>query len=234
MSGHSKWATIKRAKGATDSKRGALFTKLSKNISIAAKKGKDPDMNSALRVAITAAREVNMPKDVVERAILRGAGELPGQIIEELTYEAYGPHGIALLVHCATDNTNRTVSFLKSTLSKYGGNLGGPGSVSFLFKQKGVIRSTDVSEAMQLAVMEAGADDIIEEDDGMTIYTTPANFPAVKQAVDKNSDYAELSMIPDTTIVITEPAHQGSFEQLLNLLEDNDDVMTVTHNAHIN
>jgi len=233
MSGHSKWATIKRAKGAADSKRGALFTKLSKNISIAAKKGKDPEMNSTLRVAIDAAREALMPKDVIERAILRGAGELPGQVIEELTYEGYGPNGIALLIHCATDNTNRTVSFLKSTLSKYGGNLGGPGSVSFLFKQKGVVRSSDTSDAMQLAVMEAGADDIVEEDDGMTIYTTPASFAAVKQAAGKSSDYAELSMIPETTVSVTEAAQRDSFEQLLNLLEDNDDVMSIAHNAKL-
>jgi len=136
MSGHSKWATIKRSKGAADNKRGALFTKLSKNISIAAKKGKDPAMNSSLRLAIDTARESNMPKDVIERAILRGAGELPGQQIEEIVYECYGPGGVALLVQCATDNTNRTAGFIKTTLHSYGGKLGGPGSVSYLFQTK--------------------------------------------------------------------------------------------------
>lgn len=134
MSGHSKWATIKRQKGAADAKRGALFTKLSKNISIAAKKGKDPEMNSGLRLAIDTARTANMTKDVIERAVLRGAGELPGQQIEELTYEGYGPSGVAMMIRCATDNTNRTASFIKSTLAKFGGNLSGPGSVQYIFK----------------------------------------------------------------------------------------------------
>ncbi len=174
MSGHSKWATIKRSKGAADAKRGALFTKLSKNISIAAKKGKDPETNPSLRLAMDTARTANMTKDVIERAILRGAGELPGQQIEEVTYECYGPGGVALLVRCATDNTNRTASFMKSTLSAYGGNLGGPGSVRYIFKQPDVY-----------------------------------------------------------TMTFTDEATKEKFSQLLEELEDNEDVVDITHNAQL-
>ncbi len=231
MSGHSKWATIKRAKGAADNKRGALFTKLSKNISIAAKKGKDPEMNPSLRTAIEAAREANMTKDVIERAILRGAGELPGQQIEELVYECYGPGGVALMVRCATDNTNRTAGFIKSTLTKCGGNLGGPGSVSFLFKHKGVIRTTDASDEMQLKAMDAGADDLIEEDGGLTIYTQPASFDAVKAALGGAVTFAEVSLMPETTVSLQDAEQHSHFEKLLEALDDNEDVVDVTHNA---
>lgn len=232
MSGHSKWATIKRSKGAADNKRGALFTKLSKNISIAAKKGKDPEMNPSLRTAMEAAREANMTKDVIERAILRGAGELPGQQIEELVYECYGPGGVALMVRCATDNTNRTAGFIKSTLTKCGGNLGGPGSVAFLFKQKGVIRTADASDEMQLKAMDAGADDLLEEDGGLTIYTQPANFEAVKAGLGDAVTFAEISLMPETTVAMQDAAHQSQFEKLLEILDDNEDVVDVTHNAH--
>jgi YebC/PmpR family DNA-binding regulatory protein len=231
MSGHSKWATIKRAKGAADNKRGALFTKLSKNISIAAKKGKDPEMNPSLRTAVDAAREANMTKDVIERAILRGAGELPGQQIEELVYECYGPGGIALLVRCATDNTNRTAGFIKSTLGKFGGNLGGPGSVSFMFKQKGILRTADTSEDTQLKAMDAGADDLIEEDGGLTIYTSAAQLPVVKAALGGLVTFAEASLVPDTHVPLDDAQHQKQFEQLLEVLDDNEDVVDVTHNA---
>ncbi|MBI4407316.1 MAG: YebC/PmpR family DNA-binding transcriptional regulator [Candidatus Kerfeldbacteria bacterium] len=231
MSGHSKWATIKRSKGAADAKRGALFTKLSKNISIAAKKGKDPEMNPSLRLAVDTAREANMTKDVIERAILRGAGELPGQQIEEITYECYGPGGIALLVHCATDNTNRSASFIKSTLTKFGGNLGGPGSVSYLFKQKGVLRSTDSSETMQLKVVEAGADDLKEEDGGLTVYTHPDAFAAVKTTLGNAVEYAEVSLVPELSVPLMDDEQRKKFEGLLEALEDNEDVVDVTHNA---
>ena len=231
MSGHSKWATIKRAKGAADNKRGALFTKLSKNISIAAKKGKDPEMNASLRTAIDAAREANMTKDVIERAILRGAGEMPGQQIEELVYECYGPGGIALLVRCATDNTNRTAGFIKSTLTKFGGNLGGPGSVSFLFKHRGIVRTNNTSEDTQLKAMDAGADDLIEEDNGLTIYTTPTQLNDVKAALGALVTFAEATMHPETTVTITDTDQQRTFEQLLETLEDNEDVVDITHNA---
>lgn len=231
MSGHSKWATIKRSKGAADAKRGALFTKLSKNISIAAKKGKDPAMNPSLRTALDAARAANMTKDVLERAILRGAGELPGQQIEEVLYEGYGPGGVALLVHTATDNTNRTASFMKSTLGKFGGHLGGPGSVSFLFKQRAVVRSSNTSESLQLAVMESGADDIIEEDGGLTIYGAPTTLAKLKQTVGAATEFAEVNFVPETTVPITAVDQRAKMEQLLETFADNDDVIDVVHNA---
>ncbi|MFA5996002.1 MAG: YebC/PmpR family DNA-binding transcriptional regulator [Patescibacteria group bacterium] len=230
MSGHSKWATIKRAKGVTDAKKGALFTKLSKNISLAARKGKDPEFNASLRTAIEAAKAVSMPKDNIERAISRGAGELPGQKIEEITYEGYGPNGVAMLIRCATDNTNRTSSNLKSTLSKHGGNLGGPGSVSFLFKPAGIIRVEQNSDALQLAAMDAGAEDIIEEAGGITIFTPPELFETVKTTLGNVVAVAELTNRPLTMISLNDDA-QASLGKLLEELEDNDDIMDLYHNA---
>lgn len=168
MSGHSKWATIKRAKGATDAKKGAMFTKLSKNISMAAKKGKNPEFNASLRTAIEAAKTVSMPKDNIEKAILRGAGELPGQHIEEVVYEGYGPGGVALMIRCATDNTNRTSGFLKSTLSKHGGKLGVPGSAKFLFDSAHLPLTTvapiDTIKVQLIKLLEElhGDDDVVD------------------------------------------------------------------------
>ncbi|MBI2416201.1 MAG: YebC/PmpR family DNA-binding transcriptional regulator [Candidatus Kerfeldbacteria bacterium] len=228
MSGHSKWSTIKRSKGAVDAKRGVLFTRLSKAVSLAAKQGKDPAMNAALRSAIDAAREANMPKDNIERAILRGAGELPGQHIEEVTYEAYGPAGVALMIHCATDNTNRTSSTIKALLNIYGGKLGGPGSVAYLFKQRGIIRLNQVDEATQLQAMDAGADDVVEEDDGLTIYT-PANlFSSVRAALGANVTFAELGFVPDSTVTVPTDSTLGD---ILTALADDDDIVAVYHNA---
>lgn len=232
MSGHSKWATIKRAKGAADSKRGVLFTKLSKNISVAARNGKDPEFNAALRTAIEAAKAVSMPKDNIEKAILRGAGELPGQHIEEVMYEGYGPSGVAMLIRCATDNTNRTSSNLKAALSKRGGNLGGPGSVGFLFKLSGVLRVDQTDEATQLKIMDAGAEDLVEEDNGLTIYTVPENFDPVKTTLGAEVTFAELTQKPLTTVSLDDDARS----QLLRLLEDlenDDDVVDVHHNAAV-
>ena len=163
MSGHSKWAQIKRQKAVTDNKRSGIFTKLSRNISVAAKKGKDPEMNAQLRAAIDAAREANMPKDNIEKAILKGAGELPGQILDEVTYEGYGPGGVAMIIRCVTDNKNRSASFVKSTLAKFGGKLTGPNSVAYLFKLNDIIRiSVSGNDQQQfndlLAELEASDD----------------------------------------------------------------------------
>ncbi len=232
MSGHSKWATIKRSKGAADAKRGSVFTKLSKNISIAAKKGKDPEMNYALRTAIEAARAANMPKDVIERAVLRGAGELPGQQIEELVYEGYGPAGVALLIQCATDNTNRTLINIKSVLNKFGGRLGGPGSVAYLFKQRGLVRLARADEVLQLKAVDAGAEDIVEEDGGLTVYTAPANLAAVKQTLGEAVEFAELTLLPETSVTLA-TADQERVTNLLSALEENDDVIDITHNASL-
>ncbi len=230
MSGHSKWATIKRAKGAADAKKGALFTKLSKNISVAARNGKDPEFNSSLRTAIDAAKAVSMPKENIEKAILRGAGELPGQQIEEVVYEGYGPNGVALMIRCATDNTNRTSSNLRATLSKRGGNLGGPGSVNFLFKPAGVLRIDQADEATQLKIMDAGADDIVEEDNGLTVYTTPNSFDDLKTVLGDAVTFAELTHRPLTTIALNDDA-RATVLQLLEDLDSDDDVVDVHHNA---
>lgn len=231
MSGHSKWASIKRSKGAADAKKGAVFTKLSKNISLAAKNGKDADMNPALRTAIDTAKIANMPKANIEKAILRGAGELPGQLIEELNYEGYGPGGVAILMRCATDNTNRTSSFIKSTLSKYGGKLGGPGTVGYLFARRGVIRTNSVSDEIQLTAMDAGADDIVEEDGGLTIYTTPEQYENVKNSLGDLVTYSAVELIADVT-VDADDGTQGQLEKLLEILEDNEDVIDITHNGN--
>lgn len=231
MSGHSKWASIKRSKGAADAKRGAVFTKLSKNISLAAKNGKDPEMNPGLRTAIDVAKSANMPKSNIEKAVLRGAGELPGQQIEEHLYEGYGPGGVALMIRCATDNTNRTGSFIKSTLSKYGGKLGGPGTVSYLFNQRGIIRTDNTSDEVQLLAMDAGAEDIIEEEDGLTIYTSPDSLVGVKKALGEYVVYAQVEQVPITTATV-DASTVTALEKLLDILEDNDDVIELTHNGN--
>lgn len=234
MAGHSKWSQIKHAKGANDKKRSAMFTKLSKNISLAAKQGKDPEMNPALRTAIDAAKQANMPKDNIERAVLRGAGELPGLVIEEVVYECYGPGGVAILLECATDNTNRTSQHLKTALSKNGGSLGGAGSVSYLFERKGVVRADRTDDEMQLAAMDAGADDIVEEDGGLTIYCTPDAFEDVKAAVQSANgvdiSYANVDLVPSTTIPVSEQ-DETALHQLLEILEENEDVIESYHNA---
>ncbi len=230
MSGHSKWASIKRAKGAADSKKGAVFTKLSKNISLAAKNGKDADMNPALRTAIDTAKIANMPKANIEKAILRGAGELPGQLIEELNYEGYGSGGVAILIRCATDNTNRTSSFIKSTLNKYGGKLGGPGTVSYLFARRGIIRTDSTSDETQLTAMDAGADDIVEEDDGLTIYTTPEQLQTVKDSLGELVTYSAVELVANVKVDV-DASTQSQVEKLLEILEDNEDVIDITHNG---
>lgn len=230
MSGHSKWATIKRAKSVTDAKKGAVFTKLSKNISLAAKQGKDPEFNPALRTAIDAAKEANMPKDNIERAILRGAGELPGQQIEEITYEGYGPYGIAIMIHCATDNLNRTAAFIKQILSKYNGKLGGPGSVNYLFKPMGIIRCEQSSDELQLQIMDAGAEEIIEEDNGLTIRVKPEQFNTLKETLQTTASFSELTQLPDIMISL-DSSQISTIQALLDSLEENDDVIEVYHNA---
>ncbi len=230
MSGHSKWATIKRAKGSADAKRGVLFTKLSKNISLAAKQGKDPEMNSSLRSAIDAAKSANMPKANIERAVLRGAGELPGQQIEEHTYEGYGPGGLAIIIRCATDNTNRTGTFIKTTFNKGGGKLAKPGAVGYMFKQRGILRTEDASDETQLLAMDSGAEDIVEEDGGLTIYTEPKTLDAVKEALGDTVVYASVDLVPETRTTVDDKT-KASAISLLETLENNEDVVEVTHNG---
>lgn len=239
MAGHSKWATIKRKKGALDAKRGQLFTKLAKNISVAARGGSDPEMNAALRVAVSAAKRANMPKDNIEKAILKGAGELPGVVYEEITYEGYGPGGVAIIIECVTDNNNRSVAFVRSTLSKNGGSLGNSGSVLYMFNQKGVISiaKDDIAERdqdeIEMMAIEAGAEDIKVEEEGITIITAREDFHSVSEVLEKaevNMTEAGIEYITDNMIPVDE-AVKGRLEKLLEILDDNEDVNKVYTNA---
>src|ERR1700749_858935 len=189
MSGHSKWATIKHKKGALDAKRGKIFTRLIREITMAARQGGgDPDANPRLRTAVAAAKAENMPADNIKRAIQRGTGELPGAIYEEITFEGYGPGGVAVIVETTTDNRNRTVSEVRHAFSKNGGNLGESGSVRFMFTKKGVIavpRAAADEEKLMIIVLEAGGDDLSDEGESWEIVTDPAAYPAVLEAVQK-------------------------------------------------
>ncbi len=239
MSGHSKWATIKRKKGATDAKKGAVFTKLVKNITIAARNGKDPDMNPALRSAMDQAKVANMPKDNVEKAILKGAGELPGVVYEEVVFEAYGPGGIAMIIECVTDNNNRTVSFVRSSLTKHGGSLGGSGSVMYMFEQKGVIRiaAEDIpnQDELELAVIDAGAEDIQVEEEGVTIITGRADLNTIVQMLEKMNITPASFGVEYITNTMLDPDESASstLSSLIEVLEDNEDVNSVHTNANL-
>jgi len=239
MSGHSKWATIKRKKGATDAKKGAVFTKLVKNITIAARNGKDPDMNPALRSAMDQAKVANMPKDNVEKAILKGAGELPGVVYEEVVFEAYGPGGIAMIIECVTDNNNRTVSFVRSSLTKHGGSLGGSGSVMYMFEQKGVIRiaAEDIpnQDELELAVIDAGAEDIQVEEEGVTIITGRADLNTIVQMLEKMHITPASFGVDYITNTMLDPDESASstLSSLIEVLEDNEDVNSVHTNANL-
>jgi YebC/PmpR family DNA-binding regulatory protein len=240
MSGHSKWATIKRQKAVTDSKRGAAFTRLGKNISIAARKGKDPEMNAALRVAIEKAREANVPKDNIERAILKGAGELPGMSYEEARYEGFGPGGVALIVECVSDNTNRTLMTLRGVFADCGGTLGNPNSVAYLFDQKGVIRiaRSDFAkpeDALELLAIDAGAEDIETDENGMTIMTAREQLHAVVQSLHTagiNLTSSETEWVPKTLVDVT-PGQTAKVVACIEALEEEDDVEAVTTNARL-
>lgn len=239
MSGHSKWATIKRKKEANDNKKGAVFTKHAKNIAVAARNGKDPDMNAALRAAIDAAKAVNMPKDNIEKAVLKGAGELPGAVYEEVIYEGYAPGGIAIVIECVTDNTNRTVSFIRSTMTKHGGSMGNSGSVLYMFEQKGIIRVATADLANQdpddveLFAIDAGAEDIIREEEGMTIVTSRENLEVVRQTLAQTGIVAAsfgLEWYTKNMMEVPEENEQ-SLTTLIETLEDNEDVNAVYTNS---
>jgi YebC/PmpR family DNA-binding regulatory protein len=239
MSGHSKWSTIKRKKGAADAKRGALFTRLANAITVAAKQGGgDPETNFSLRLAIDKAREGNMPAANVDRAIKRGTGELAGQKPpEEVTYEGYGPGGVALLVECLTDNRNRTVSDVRSTITKRGGSLGEAGSVAYLFTTRGVL-SIPVGDhdpdEIELAAIEAGADETSVEDGRVEIETAKERFAAVRTALrDYQIESSDLTPVASATVPVTDPAIAKSVVELMSDLEELDDVVTVSTNAEI-
>jgi UPF0082 protein TDE_1487 len=239
MSGHSKWATIKHAKGAADAKRGQLFTKFIKEISIAARMGGgDPSSNPRLRTAMLKARAANMPKDNIERAIKKGTGELGGSVFEEKIYEGYGPGGVAVLVEVLTDNNNRAAANVRNIFSKSGGNLGATGSVSYMFNRKGVIEydAEAVSEdELMEAGLEAGAEDIAAEDGVITVTTDPADFEKVLeflQGKGYESVSAEISMVPDTYSSLDADTTRKVLK-LIDRLEEDDDVQNVYSNIDI-
>ena len=239
MAGHSKWANIKHRKAAQDAKRGKLFTKFIRELTVAAREGgSDPDSNPRLRVAIDKALGGNMTRDTVDRAIKRGAGELEGQQLETILYEGYGPGGTAVMVETMTDNRNRTVSGVRNAFSKSGGNLGTDGSVSYLFTKRGVLSyapGTD-EDALMEAALEAGAEDIVSYDDGaIDVFTDPVDFYTVKDALDKAhfvADNAEIAMIASTKAELDLDTAE-KFMRLIDTLEDHDDVQEVYHNAEI-
>lgn len=239
MSGHSKWATIKRKKGAADAKRGQLFSKLSRAIIVAAKEGGgDPESNATLAAAIQKARDNSMPKDNIERAIQRGAGSSEGEAYEAIMYEGYGPAGVAIICQILTDNRNRTAADVRHIFTKNGGSLGTPGSVAWQFDRKGVIMldSEAVDEdALMEAAMEAGAEDIAEDGSQWQITTDPTDFAAVRKALEEAGlPYvsAELTMLPKTTVA-PEEKEARQLLRLMDLLEDNDDVQDVYANFDI-
>ncbi len=243
MSGHSKWATIKRKKGATDAARGRLFTRLIKEITIAARDGGgNPDGNPRLRLAIQTAKTNNMPADNIKRAIQRGTGELPGVSYEEIIYEGYGPGGVAVLVDVVTDNANRTVSELRHVFSRHAGNLGLAGSVAWMFQKKGTIvvsspkQKFPVSEDDLLGViLDAGADDLQSEEGEFTILTSPHAFETVKKALEDKGiilESANLQMVSQNTVRVTGKEAEQTLK-LLEALEEHDDVQNVYSNFDI-
>ncbi len=231
MSGHSKWETIKRQKGANDAKRGALFTKLGNTIAVAARGGADPEMNFSLRLAIDKAKASNMPMANVQRSIDRGSGKLGGDQIQEVMYEGYGPGGAAILVECATDNLNRTYPMVKLAFSKHGGSMGEKGSVAYQFDRKGMIRVKGSGEDLLLQVLDAGAEDAVEEEGNTIVYTGPKEIAKVREEIDKAGleiTEAELTFVPNNTVEVEDEATQGKLMRLMEALEDLDDV-TNTH-----
>lgn len=237
MSGHSKWSTIKRKKEKEDAKRGKIFTKLIKEITVAARQGGgDPEVNPRLRTAIQNAKGSNMPQANIDRAIKKGTGELPGTVYEEVIYEGYGPQGVALLIESLTDNKNRTVSDIRHILSKHNGHLGETGSVAWMFDQKGVISVEGANEDELLAlVLEAGAEDMRSEDGGYEIITSLESFEPVKKKLEGGGiEYqsAQITRIPQSTIKLEGKAAEQTLK-LMEILEDHDDVQNIYSNFDI-
>ena len=238
MSGHSKWATIKHKKAATDARRGKVFTKLIRELTIAARVGgADPDSNPRLRTAISAAKNENMPNDNIERAIKKGTGGGQASNFEDLTYEIFGPHGVALLVEVSTDNRNRTASEIRSLVTKSGGSLATQGSVSRLFHRKGQIilsrEAADEDQLMELA-LEAGAEDFKAEPQGYEIITDPAHFEAVHKQLEAKgikAEVAEITELPTVTVPLAGEPAAAALNKLIEAIEDHDDVKEVYSNA---
>ena len=233
MSGHSKWSQIKRQKGVTDIKRSGVFTKLSNNITIAARLGGgSPETNFRLRLAIDKAKAASMPKDNIERAVKRGAGELGGAQIEEVVYEGYGPGGVAVLIEALTDNKNRTAPQIRNIFSKHNGNMGAPGSVAWMFSAKGVIRLETAGlklsmEDVELAAIDAGAEDVKESDNDLTIICEPGNLENLKKSLELKGiavEYAEVEKIASTPAKIEDPAIRAKLDALYAELDASDEV----------
>ena len=239
MSGHNKWASIKHKKAATDAKRGKVFTKIIREIVVAAKEGGGVIENNArLRKAVDDARNANMPQDNIKKAIQRGTGELPGAVYEEITYEGYGPAGVALIVETTTDNKNRTASDIRKIFSKHSGSMGETGCVGWMFSKKGFIaidKSAGDEDTIMTIALDAGAEDFISEEDSYEIYTTPSDFNSVLDAIKaKNIEIAEseISMVPQTYVKL-EGENAEHMLKLLDELEEHDDVKNVFSNFDI-
>lgn len=239
MSGHSKWSTIKRKKGAKDAERGRVFTRLIKEITVAARHGGgDENANPRLRSAIQAAKTANMPSKNIENAVKKGTGELPGVTYDEVVYEGYGPGGVALYIEALTDNKNRTVAEIRHILTKHGGSLGENGSVAWMFDKKGVVSipaANTTEDDLMMIVLDAGAEDIEQDDDVFLVKSEPANLEAVKTALEENGvayDSADLTLEPQNTIAV-EGKQAEQLLKLLDLLEDQDDVQNLYSNFDI-
>ena len=239
MSGHSKWHTIKHKKGAADAKRGKLFTRIIKELTVAAKNGGgDADTNPRLRTIIAEAKSVNMPADNIKRAIQRGTGELPGVSYEEITYEAYGPGGVAIMIETLTDNKNRTVGEMRHTLTKYGGNLGESNSVAWMFEKKGYIvveKSKADEEKLLTAAIDAGADDMQDDGDNWEVLSEPAAFEAVRDAVKASGvepASAQVAMLPQNYVKL-QGKEASQMVKLMDVLDEHDDVKQVWSNFDI-
>ena len=241
MSGHSKWHNIQAKKGKADAKRGAIVTKIGREIAIAVREGgANPESNGKLRDVIAKAKANNMPNDNIQRSIKKASGEMGDVNYEQITYEGYAPGGVAVIVDTITDNRNRTVSDVRHCFAKNNGNLGNSGSVAFMFDEKGVLvieRTPGMDEdEMMMIALEAGAEDVKAEEDVFEIYTAPADFSAVREELEKQGLAflsAEVNKIPQNTVAITDPDTLKDVQKLLDMLEDNDDVQNVYHNAEL-
>ncbi len=235
MAGHNKWSKIKRDKGVNDAKRGAVFTKIGNMIAIAARGGTDPAMNSALALAIEKARQANMPKDNIQRSIARAADK-NAAVLEEITYEGYGPGGVGIIIETATDNKNRTYPEVRTALTKNGGTMADAGSVAFQFTRKGVIRVGATGEDALMGVLEAGAEDAVEEDGGITVYTDMKDLAKVREAIIAEAlpvEDAELQYVANNDVPVDDPETARKLLKVLDALDDVDDVVNVHTNADI-
>ena len=241
MSGHSKWHNIQAKKGKADAQRGAVFTKIGREIAIAVREGgANPESNGKLRDIIAKAKANNMPNDNIQRSIKKASGELSNVVYEEITYEGYAPGGVAVIVDCISDNRNRTASDVRHCFAKYGGNLGTTGSVGFMFDERGVLvvertPGSDEDEMMMTA-LDAGAEDVKVEEDVFEILTAPNDFSTVRENLEKQGMIflsAEVQKIPQNTVEVTDPDTVLKIQKMLDLLEENDDVQNVFHNADL-